>query len=100
LAAKEAYERVLRTTPDHSKVLQHLGGLYLRTTVPFHNPEKCAEILAASLEHGKFALFFDAKDFRRLRCGNACPVNRLARPLHVVSSRTSFYANDKLLESL
>ena len=53
MAARDAYERVLRTTPDHSKVLQHLGGLYLRETVPFHNPEQCIKYVSLSLEHGR-----------------------------------------------
>lgn len=51
--AKDAYERVLSTTPDHSKVLQHLGGIYLRESTPFHNPQKCIDYISQSLEHGK-----------------------------------------------
>jgi len=52
-ASRDAYERVLRTTPDHSKVLQHLGGLYLRESTNFHDPEKCIKYITASLEHGE-----------------------------------------------
>jgi glucose repression mediator protein len=51
--AKDAYERVLSTTPDHSKVLQHLGGIYLRENTPFHNPQKCIDYISQSLEHGE-----------------------------------------------
>ena len=34
-------------------MLQHLGGLYLRETVPFHNPEQCIKYVSLSLEHGR-----------------------------------------------
>ncbi|KAG8725854.1 hypothetical protein FRC11_001344, partial [Ceratobasidium sp. 423] len=38
-AAKDAYERMLKDSPNHAKVLQQLEWLYLMTGAPFMNED-------------------------------------------------------------
>lgn len=97
-AAKEAYERVLRTTPDHSKVLQHLGGIYLRENTPFHDPEKCIAYITQSLEHGQSPCFHTCAC--SLLADRQPPIHRFSRSVLLVSARPRFYAAQQLWQSL
>ncbi|WFD42785.1 glucose repression mediator protein [Malassezia psittaci] len=48
--AKEAYERVLAENPNHAKVLQQLGGLYMQEASGFANYETAIDLLSQSLD--------------------------------------------------
>lgn len=48
--AKEAYERVLSENPDHAKVLQQLGWLYLQPSTGFMDQAMAVKLLSQSLE--------------------------------------------------
>lgn len=52
-AAKDAYERVLKDSPNHAKVLQQLGWLYHQGGASFANQELAINYLTKSLEAGK-----------------------------------------------
>ncbi|GMF05846.1 unnamed protein product [Ambrosiozyma monospora] len=48
--AKEAYERVLQSNPNHAKVLQQLGCLYSQQEAPFYDLEIALQLLRQSIE--------------------------------------------------
>lgn len=48
--AKEAYERVLSENPNHAKVLQQLGGLYMQSATGFSDRETAIQLLSQSLD--------------------------------------------------
>ncbi len=48
--AKDAYERVLQTNPNHAKVLQQLGCLYSQPEAPFHDDAVALRLLHQSIE--------------------------------------------------
>jgi tetratricopeptide (TPR) repeat protein len=52
-AAKDAYERVLKDSPNHAKVLQQLGWLYHQGGASFANQDLAISYLTKSLEAGK-----------------------------------------------
>ena len=51
-AAKDAYERVLKDSPNHAKVLQQLGWLYHQGGASFANQDLAISYLTKSLEAG------------------------------------------------
>lgn len=51
--AKEEYERVLKESPNHAKVLQQLGWLYQQQSTGFTNLELAVTYLNKSLDSGK-----------------------------------------------
>ncbi len=48
--AKDAYERVLQTNPNHAKVLQQLGCLYSQPEASFHDDDVALRLLHQSIE--------------------------------------------------
>lgn len=50
LLAKEAYEKVLSSNPNHAKVLQQLGWLYHQPSTQFTNQDLAITYLTHSLE--------------------------------------------------
>jgi glucose repression mediator protein len=52
-AAKDAYERVLKDSPNHAKVLQQLGWLYHQGGASFANQDLAISYLTKSLEAGE-----------------------------------------------
>lgn len=48
--AKEAYERVLSENPNHAKVLQQLGGLYMQSATGFSDHTTAVHLLTQSLD--------------------------------------------------
>ena len=52
-AAKDAYERVLKETPNHAKVLQQLGWLH-HHNAGFGNQDVAIQYLMRSIDAGKF----------------------------------------------
>ena len=50
LLAKEAYERVLSENPNHAKVLQQLGGLYMQSATGFKDVDTAVHLLSQSLD--------------------------------------------------
>ncbi|KAJ2795721.1 glucose repression mediator protein, partial [Coemansia helicoidea] len=51
--AKDAYERVLRENPQHTKVLQQLGALYFRPNTNLSNIDAAVQLLTSAIELDK-----------------------------------------------
>lgn len=50
--AKQEYEKVLKESPNHAKVLQQLGWLYQQSGTGFTNQETALRYLSESLDVG------------------------------------------------